>query len=84
MTLTGVAAETGLTGVALYNNLSTDFKTRPTGFSADALFDGDGYLAFITNQPLKLAQSPKAGVPLLCSKKQQNAWVRLREPRQGH
>jgi ABC-type nitrate/sulfonate/bicarbonate transport system substrate-binding protein len=48
--------ETELKGIALYNNLSTDFKTRPTGFSADALFagDGDGYLAFITNQPLEL------------------------------
>ena len=48
--------ETELKGIALYNNLSTDFKTRPTGFSAEALFagDGDGYLAFITNQPLEL------------------------------
>jgi ABC-type nitrate/sulfonate/bicarbonate transport system substrate-binding protein len=48
--------ETELKGIALYNDLSADFMTRPTGFTADALFagDGDGYLAFITNQPLEL------------------------------
>ncbi|WP_447411613.1 hypothetical protein, partial [Clostridium perfringens] len=48
--------EVELQGIAKVNGLSPDFRTSPTGFAADPLFagDGDGYLAFITNQPLAL------------------------------
>ncbi|MBX5204042.1 ABC transporter substrate-binding protein [Rhizobium sp. NZLR1] len=53
--------EVELKGISRVNNIEPDFKTAPTGFSADALFggDGDGYLAFITNEPIALAAEGK-------------------------
>jgi ABC-type nitrate/sulfonate/bicarbonate transport system substrate-binding protein len=43
-------------GMLAFEGLKPDYKVIPTGFSADPLFagDGDGYLCFITNQPLEL------------------------------
>lgn len=43
-------------GMLAFAGLKPDYKVIPTGFSADPLFagDGDGYLCFVTNQPLEL------------------------------
>jgi ABC-type nitrate/sulfonate/bicarbonate transport system substrate-binding protein len=48
--------EEELKGLLAYNQIQGEFAVRPTGFTADSLFagDGEGYLAFITNQPLEL------------------------------
>jgi ABC-type nitrate/sulfonate/bicarbonate transport system substrate-binding protein len=43
-------------GMLAFAGEKPNYKVIPTGFSADPLFagDGDGYLCFITNQPLEL------------------------------